>query len=127
VPDGKVTRVQRGGVLLTIIIKSSHGSLEKAHATVIPAGVDALNQVGDTRKICLVPLIWLDHEFRRFPEGDLSLKIPDNESDGFSVEPIGGVPNQSGPREGTSMDDLGSGRHKEEVEAGDTELKKWVA
>ena len=107
-------------------MKAPHGSLEKAHATVIPEGVNVLNQLGNTGKVGVIPSIRLDHEFRRFPESNLGLKIPDNEGDGFPVEPIGGVPNQSGPREGTGMDDLGSGRHKEVVEAGIMALKKWV-
>ena len=114
VTDGEVTRVDRVAVLLAIIMKTPHGSLEKAHSSVIPESINVLNQLGNTGKVGVIPSIRLDHEFRRFPEGDFGLKIPDDESDRFPVEPIRRVPNQSGPREGTGVDDIGSGRHEKE-------------
>ncbi len=73
-----------------------------------------------TSSVILAKLVWSRWFGSITSSGDSQrvnsgLEIPDNEGDGFSVEPIGGVPNQSGPREGSGANDVGSGGHKKEV------------
>ena len=93
VTDSKVTRVRWSPALLAIIMETFDGSLEEAQPPVISKALDTLNQFSDTPKFRVVPSIGFNHEFGRFPESDLGLKISNDESEGLSMEAIGRVPN----------------------------------